>query len=368
MNCFDLEARIGEYVDSALPDGEIEEITRHVRSCTACSSKIDQIRQIETLIQDLRYVEPPPSYWEGVPKTVMRRLGLRPQPSLWARAVEKADLLFDMPGFRYGLAGLGGAAIAILVMNNWPGAEIRPIAQMPGEAVVAEGKLQESQNISDLKGFATPSTTESVAATSTASNIGQVGERAPAADGAGSNHDRSMPRLTTIAARGLQSLQFDLTLEQELIPIPNSAYLLLAVEDQDHDKTALERIEVSSFGSDVVAAPLSTVDPEMPKLDDLQDQKSDFAETAWIVQESQSLAEKKSIWMSYVARETDPTYHSLGVYNLALVLAKGAEESRDREDALEALEFFAKHEKSLRFQMNDSRYDVKVGVLKLLAR
>ena len=105
---------------------------------------------------------------------------------------------------------------------------------------------------------------------------------------------------------------------------------------------------------------------ELP--DEIKKIRSGFLETLWIVQESQTLGEKKNIWLSYIDRESDITYRSLADYNLALVLAKMAEDSKDRDLATEARNFFLTHEEALRFQMGNQRFDNKSSLFdKILA-
>ena len=85
-----------------------------------------------------------------------------------------------------------------------------------------------------------------------------------------------------------------------------------------------------------------------------------------IVQESKTLAEKRNTWLSSMNRETDITYRSLAVYNLALVLARIAEENKYPDDAAEARSFFLEYEEALRFQMGDERFHDKLNLFDVI--
>jgi len=156
-----------------------------------------------------------------------------------------------------------------------------------------------------------------------------------------------------------------LRVNRELYPIPNTEFILPSQSDELQDRNnplqrtfALNKQDARSSQPDVVS--------ELPE--EIKKIRSGFLETLWIVQESQTLNEKKNIWLSYIDRESAITYRSLGDYNMALVLAKIVEDSKDRDHATEARNFFLTHEEALRFQMGNERFDNKLSLFdKILA-
>ena len=117
-----------------------------------------------------------------------------------------------------------------------------------------------------------------------------------------------------------------------------------------------------TFALDKQNAQFSQADAVSDLPEEIKRIRSGFLETLWIVQESKAMDEKKNIWLSYINRESDITYRSLAIYNLALVLAKIAEESTDLGHAAEARSFFLGHEEALRFQMGNERFDNKLSL------
>ncbi len=152
--------------------------------------------------------------------------------------------------------------------------------------------------------------------------------------------------------------------EEELIPLPNSMFIMDgAANDQlTSGKKGKQMMSTTAALARSGSAGRSANSLRRKKIIDVHGENS-FSQTLWIVQESTSLSEKKNIWLSYISREKDPTYHSLAIYQLALTLEKIVETSKSEADAREAYNFFVENKKTLIFQMKEQRYNSKLHVL-----
>ena len=120
---------------------------------------------------------------------------------------------------------------------------------------------------------------------------------------------------------------------------------------------------VYTFALDNAPIPQTEISDESQKSVESNDANNEFSEIMLIVHQSNALSEKRNILLSYIARETDSTYRSMAVFELALILKQIAEESNKSEAAKQALDFFKENERSLRFQMK-ARYDSSIHSLK----
>ena len=358
MNCFDFESKMGGYLDQSLPGAEIDEISSHLSTCSTCSVKLAQTQRIGRLFRKQIFPEPGEDYWEKTPMKIVRRLGLHPKITLWQQLLDQLGGLFASPAFRVAVAGAFTVALFFLLSNYWRGVESVAVRDSVSDHVQVQKEPVDlpSQD---------PPIVENLEQSLPTLVAGSDAANADPPETAGVQKQEAFePGMEPLAYRSLLQVPFESGTAHELIPIANSLFLLSS--DDTKDDGDRRNLSTSSFGADVLGN-RGKHGARGQARQDVPDQDSDFAETAWIVQESQSLSEKKSIWLSFMAREKDPTYLSLGIYNLALVLSRIAEESRDQQSAQEALQFFVEHETSLRFQMNDGHYDAKMKTLRLIA-
>jgi len=319
---------------------------------------MEQSRRIEDLVREPIFVEPADEFWENNPARIVQRLGLHASITPWQKFLNDVTGVFATPAFRVTVAGAFTLFLFFLLSNHKQPPRDRDIESLSvpkaapqladgvavppsplAENVLPDEKLTqpELRTTSDAEAFAPKPAEESTTRVAFAA-------------------------VTPLPYRSILPMPLEGDLGQELIPLANASFLVSSLSKEEDSRD----LRPAAFGSDVSGRRLRNGSTgEMAK--DLPDQDSDFAETAWIVQESPSLSEKKSIWLSFLAREKDPTYRSLGIYNLALVLSRIAEESGARKDAQKALKFFTENEASLRFQMSDRRYDAEIKALLRIA-
>jgi hypothetical protein len=147
--------------------------------------------------------------------------------------------------------------------------------------------------------------------------------------------------------------------DEVIYPVPNTSFIIAMELIKEEEKNALAP-EVRTFSFNL--GERSTLQPLQERPENLEALESEFYEILWITQETNILTEQRNIWLSYLSRETDPTFRSLAIFNLAWVLSKIAEETRNPVKAKEALDFLKEHQESLRFQMKQ-RFEEKVGTL-----
>lgn len=362
MNPCEYKSRIEPYVDEALTESEMLEVGKHIRGCPNCSKDVEVLLEIESLVAPSLFASPPADYWQSVPKKVLGRLGLKPHLSPLQVLLERAAGLFSPPGYRLAFAGALAAILIFFVMRGFQPkiqllpsiTELKPNENTP--AAVQGNRINPPQENKVL--ISTPAE-----AAAPAVSVADAAE--PNATGQNGGSGRSvfeteLGQIDPIAARPPRRVFRDFA--QELVPLPNYEYIFDA---EDVVVTETSRSSVRAMSQNVTGAAARNVDTPTAISKEIAEE-NDFAETLRIVQQSASLQEKKNIWLSYVARETDRTYRSMGIYNLALVLAMIAEETKGEKEAREAFDFFIGHESSLRFQMGSQRYDIKVNALQMV--
>ncbi len=366
-NC-GFESELERFLDSDLSGEDTARVSAHVAGCVACSAHVKQLRQIEQLVGTDLLSEPGADYWENLPGQVLQRIQRTERklvPTMTERFLEQVSSLFAIRGFQIGFAG-AMAAFLIFMLTRGPAVDNQQQSIVTDTPMLTSPAVVDDQGGEDLPGSATAP--EMVAEGNTPNRISvpelasQNIEPVPASLAEPAPAYLVQKDVSPLVARTLHELTYEPV--QQMLPLPNYHFILPSTAGE-----APGTIEVtpSVFGDDIMGdgdrnRQVRTLDVAVPK------QENDFAETAWIVQESTSLAEKKAIWLSYLEREQDPTYRSLALYNLGLVLEAIAQETLEPEHAGEALRFFEEHESALRFQIGQKDFGKKIEALRFIAK
>ena len=362
MNHCEYKSKIERYLDEALTESDMLEVGKHIRGCSDCSKDVEVLSEIESLVSSSLFASPPADYWQSVPKKILARLGLKPYRSPLQVLLEQAAGFFSPPSYRLAFAGALAAVFLFFVVRGF-----QPEMQSPSS--ITELEPNANASVAAQENRTNPPqenkvliSTQAHAATPAVSVTEAAEQNATVQDaGSGQGVLKSQPgQIEPIAARPSRRVLRDFA--QELVPVPIYEYILDA---EDVVVTEASRSGLRAMSHNLTGAAARNVDAPTALSKEIAEE-SDFAETLWIVQQSALSQEKKNIWLSYVAREADRTYRSMGIYNLALVLARIAEETRGEKEAQEAFDFFVEHESSLRFQMGSQRYDVKVNALQMV--
>jgi len=377
MNCSETKPKLGFYLDQVLPDGEIQELKNHLGACMSCSTELQHLKKIESVIQAGIYSEPPREYWNDVPQRITKRIVISPKVSAFERFVESVGELLSTRSFRWGFAGAFAVAVLIVTLNKVFVTQQAPVSMTQSKFIENEqtpaasmSELNTIQNVTPLRPEKDPAINENdklEIKEPLAKQLADLPDRNKGNQKIALNYiNEALLALNSIGGKPLKTEGREvLGVNQELYPIPNTEFILPSPSDElQNEINPLQR----TFALNKQGAQSSQPDAISELPDEIKKIRSGFLETLWIVQESQTLAEKKNIWLSYIDRESDITYRSLADYNLALVLAKIAEDSKDRDHAMEARSFFLSHEEALRFQMGNERFDDKLSLFdKILA-
>lgn len=117
MTCDEVEARLDDYVDGSLPEGEFQEVELHLAHCAACREQERRLRLILAHARALpRELGPARDLWPGVAERIEAGRGWR--PSWWATAALAA-------------AAAVAAAVGVTLLGTRPEpAPVAPVATM----------------------------------------------------------------------------------------------------------------------------------------------------------------------------------------------------------------------------------------------
>lgn len=365
MECFDVKSKLGFYFDHELQTDEMELVTAHLSQCAQCQLELSQLQEIETAVRSGIYEEPLPDYWSKTPQIITHRLDLTDkEPALPTKLMTVLKRLFPESGLRWGLAG--GLAVAVLLILSLNVFNLQNQQELVGQQPISE---QTEETLSSTQSEGTPVVdSEAEPAIGTAKQ-----EAKPELTSDKSEHAENLATEIVIGTRNLALSQVPAkTLEtgsgiparvkHELRPVPASHEIvrhLLAREEKDVHSPDVNTLSLEQrLDSKHLDITNST--------DGLSELESDYLETVKIVEESTTLEEKRNIWLSYISRQDNFTYKTLGIYHLALVLYDIADLKYDRDKAREAIDFYRKEEETLRFQMGDQEYEARVSALDLI--
>ena len=374
MNCSETKPKLGFYLDQTLPDNEMQQLRGHLDACKSCTTAFQNLGKMECVIQAGIYFEPPHEYWRDVPQTIIKKIGIRAETSALEQFIESTHAFFAAKSFRWGFAGAFAVAILAFFFSKTfiPDQKSATLTQAElmsqsgsTPALVDLNKDQKTASFDSEKSQVGNEETNLIAKGPVSELVTKLQD-----SNAGSREiaitflSEDLLALNRVKGKPLKTESREiLGVNRALFPIPNTEFILPPRTDDVQDANSrLQR----TFALDKQDARSSRADAISDLPDEIKRIRSGFLETLWIVQESQTLTEKRNIWLSYMNRETDITYQSLAVYNLALVLARIAEENKYPDDAAEARSFFLEYEEALRFQMGDERFDDKLNLFDVI--
>ncbi len=355
MTCHDAKEKISMHLGDAIADAEVAE---HLATCPACALMLESLKKVDQVFKtDFILTEPPPQYWETLPRVIFKKLAAQKQHAIFDKLLNAIQKTFAPVSVRWGLAG----ALAVLaVMFFWRSFDSQPQSEVPAKEIAtadappSQLSTRTSAEIAKLKSDDAKPTILPMEKVEAAPSLPTQPVQHPAPSDAIADNIRNLP----VRAEPVKPMQG----KKVLYPTTSlNTDSFVQAEEEREEAAANRRVFALTFdgNSRSTAAPLNTGSQA-------EDSQSSFSQTLWIVQQSMSLEEKRNIWLSYISREKDATYRALGIYNLALTLAKMVEESKNSEKAKEALRFYREHEELLKVQMGEERYLLKVSAFESL--
>ena len=384
MNCDGIKKKLGGYLDEELPDVDRQLIDEHLTQCSCCLHDMEQIKKIEALIKPELYEQPPDEYWVRLPGVISKRLGLKPEKPFVLKWPASLNEFLAVYKVQYGFAV---AAVAVLIFLFWEYRGFEPQLLQKNSRVVSDvmkpadspkgfrlnNKLPTNNSIAKKSGAAGTKEKQVDFKNPNLKKASEAFSVQPLTSSDRNPSKQAGRRLTLEPVKALvdlkglivrNSVSQNINKKKELIPLPNSMFVMDGEANDPLTSGKKDRPLIQT-----TAALARAGSPERSanllgrkKRTDVHGENS-FSQTLWIVQESTSLSEQKNIWLSYISREKDPTYHALAIYQLALTLEKIAETTQSESDAREAYNFFVENKKVLRYQMKDQRYNSKLHVL-----
>ncbi len=369
MECYTVRSKLEKYLDEALTEGERHAVSVHLQDCADCAREFDNLKHLEGLFKNDLFEEPPKEYWRHVPKRITSRLGFKEQPGVFEKLrVLVKNSLIQSRRVRWGLAtAFAGLAVVILVRLIYsPTISEAPVvdAQDTKKGPVVS-KLTNELNKSDETLPLISENTEKNKAIALSTQMQKVGQAGSPSESDSENKIvASVEDINVLTPHTLKRKTYSHS--QQLIPVSNTSLITNSGVKVEDSNEGMELPTQRTLAIDNISS--SQILNFQKESDKLREMEDSFTETLWIVQQSHSLSEKRNIWLSYIGREKDPTYRSLAIYHLALVLSQIAENTKDAEMAQEALNFYRENEKSLRFQMGVRRYQIKINILETIMR
>lgn len=372
MNCFAINQKLGCYVDGALPDKERHEIERHLRDCPNCLRDFEAIKGIEHLLRVETYPEPPKEYWTALPRTITDRLGLSIQRTTFDGIRSVLDQLLRPKYFRWALAAAAVLFISIISLKDRFVPD--PVGAPLSEQDVANAQADSGKEADGLAMFGKSQVyvkagryEEAITKSTAAGRDHPLPKTQQARNDnaiqASKTESLSHQTIAPLALNGVEKLPVRFRqpgaprYEEKIYPVPNTRFIL-AMEMMQSNRKEDDISNVLTFSFDHGGNRSQLQPPGRP--DDSEVAENEFYEVLLIVQEINSLDEERNIWLSYLSRESDPTFRALGVFNLAMVLSKIALQSQDPDKAQEALDFFEDNDEALRFQLRN-RYEARIA-------
>ncbi|MFQ5677154.1 MAG: anti-sigma factor family protein [bacterium] len=376
MECLEIRPRLGFYLDQSLPSDEVNEIREHLNTCPACLTVVEQMERFESLLGSIAFAEPSYDYWLEVPRKIIARIDFKRRNSWVSSLTGSIRELASLKGVQFGFIGAVATAAIVLFLvkpkiSGNDSVSIQVSSTTRTESTQVTLMTPEAPPVPALEsGTPTPINKElegqlpKTVAIAVDRPILKSKSMAPVdnyeADDPGILGNTSLFSLNTVQVKHLRSQDEKSRVQtQQIYPIPfteNVPPKYKPVSTNDDDKPILRTFALDTRN---VRSTKGSGVPELPNT--VTNIRSNFLETLRIVRESSSLGEKKNIWLSYLGRESDVTYRMLGIYNLAFVLTKIAEDSKGLDEANEAHKFYLAHEKALRSQMGDKGFDDKLA-------
>ncbi len=403
MNCYNVKDKLETYLDSALQLEDTQGIADHLKHCPNCTEELQSLRKVDALLKIELFDEPPSDYWAELPGTITDRIGLQPKTSRIQEIVSLIDGFLFSPAAKWGM-GFAVAAFLIffltqtrfeettntLSQEEMPAA-IRKTSKKQNGIDDVSGQIVQAPTTSDLektpefdlpqqqsieKSPETRITTvagtpvvltrnDNIAADIILEPVKQV----DLLEGIGAR--LRLAKVEKLAAK--QHLKVDQEYAREIYPLVGHLALMSstgneALDDDDEDESGLQTFTFTSGLNPLVSrrngkAKVEKRDSLSPS-DDAE--AGSFSTTLSFVEESKKLSEKRNIWLSYVNRENNVTYRSLGVYQLADVYYRIAEKKEDPDDVEDAIKFYYQYEKTLKSMMGVEAFQFKLAFISAL--
>lgn len=71
------EAKLSDYVEGSLPQGEVAELEEHLRGCASCTEALAAVKETVNALSGLHKIPAPPHFERDVAETIRRRSGGR---------------------------------------------------------------------------------------------------------------------------------------------------------------------------------------------------------------------------------------------------------------------------------------------------
>lgn len=356
------QSLLGLYFDNALSEQENDEIAQHLNSSTRCEclKELARLSKIERIVKNDLFKAPPENYWDEVSDNILAKIGgmVKPVEASWFETFIADSVAFiEANALKLSFSGAFAVGVLVLLFTvDFTGFEEQNQAAVPDVNPQAP-VVETARNIA--------SAGSKLVATLEQDNF-EINDAPVMSDVDLQNivalNKNARTKVLPIGNRAIAALEINFG--GELIPLP--IYEVQFGSDDDAGSEDKKRFGQQTFAQSLNGARYD-VDNLLKENSETVEGENDFAATLWIVQQTESLSEKKNIWLSYVSRETNSTYRYMGVYNLALVFAKISIESKDPEKAQEALEFLKSNAASLTFQMTEQRFNNIKNTLNLIA-
>ncbi len=384
MNCYDVKQKVGNYLDTALTENEMHGIAQHLKKCTDCTSILESLKQIESLMKVDVYEEPPEEYWATLPNKITNRIGLHSPATKTKKISDLLNEWLPKNSLVWGFTGV--VAILTLILGIKQVYKVKsvnpPVIVQQTEDVQLNSEEVQIKPEETEQNLVSTSIEENAKQTTPVESFEQTNDSNPIVE--------QQPRITAVNNKqttellilsdfyiekyhiskfdniAIRKQKFDLPdYNQHIYPIPNSVLIYLDYQSDSEDETesSVTAWRTYSLTNNVSSSQKAK---RLNISENSSEPKSSYSEILTITKKSKALSEKRNIWMSYISWETAITYRLLGIYNLALVLSDIAEKTQDLEKAKEALKFYHENEESLRFQMGNALFQSKIELFKQL--
>ena len=120
MECSQVKALLGRYIDNELNDEERKAVQEHVSICPNCAGELETLKSIHTAGQTDYIPEPEPQYWKQLTQNIKGRIAeLEKRPAEQIGFFDRVKNIFWPSGIGYRLVGLTATAMIVLVVIHY---------------------------------------------------------------------------------------------------------------------------------------------------------------------------------------------------------------------------------------------------------
>ncbi|MCG8606664.1 zf-HC2 domain-containing protein [bacterium] len=384
MNCYQVREKVEPYLDMGLPEPEAQSLKKHLERCPECQQEVETIRKIDSFVKMDLFEPPPREYWANVPKRVTEQLGLWPQRPKLLGIFDSIQGMLVTPAFKWG-GTLAVAGLATFFLLR--GLDTQDVIST-SDPVASDHSLRNQastteESIQPARPSAIATAPERVAPNrnNPSGSIPQVedspsrqvlstpldGEKRPEEIRSFEHKQTILAKAVVVKAQPKKVISDAFEFDRALFPDAGSSFRLSLTQSdkvaKNEDKETNPRTFTLVRGGRGAASSTNnqgTLEDTDRLSQDDESGANDFFQTLLIVEDTKKLSEKRNIWLSYVGRESNQTYRSLGIYRLADICYRIAHESRDEELATKALSLYEKYERTLKSLMGVEAYNAKV--------